>query len=342
MLELSKENKIDLIYYRYKNDPYYIAPNANVNVLKVCNNSTLIKLFHVLLFPFVHPLFSIRFSWLLLFRIFIQLKKKNYDLIYLDHSQMFLYGKFISNHRKILMSHDVMIQRYSRKKELFQQIIIGKSESWVLKMNNAVIFTFSDKDRDLVFKYYGLQSEVTHFYLDVNNENAMPCVISKTLVFFGKWKRKDNYEGLYWFFNTVYPLIKEFGYKYVIIGAGLDHNFATHFVDKNIEYMGFVDNPYNIISNSLAMISPLFSGAGVKVKVVESLACGTPVIGTKIAFEGIDARFSDFMLEVQEPSSYIEQIQNLNISLGKRIEFKRRFISQYRKYSLANYINSTL
>ena len=52
--------------------------------------------------------------------------------------------------------------------------------------------------------------------------------------------------------------------------------------------LGFVDNPYKIMSESLGLIAPLFHGAGIKVKVIESLACGTPVIGTEVAFEGID------------------------------------------------------
>jgi len=34
---------------------------------------------------------------------------------------------------------------------------------------------------------------------------------------------------------------------------------------------------------SKALISPLFTGAGIKVKVIEALACGIPVIGTDIA-----------------------------------------------------------
>lgn len=36
------------------------------------------------------------------------------------------------------------------------------------------------------------------------------------------------------------------------------------------------------------MIAPLKKGAGVKVKVVVTLTTGTPVIGTDVAFEGIE------------------------------------------------------
>ena len=38
--ELSKKNKIDLLYYRYADDPSYVVPNENVKVIKEIINST--------------------------------------------------------------------------------------------------------------------------------------------------------------------------------------------------------------------------------------------------------------------------------------------------------------
>ena len=87
-------------------------------------------------------------------------------------------------------------------------------------------------------------------------------------------------------------------------------------------------------------MSPIFSGAGVKVKVVESLACGTPVIGNEIAFEGISDEFSDFMIYANNPEEYAEIINKINLSIDKRLEFKERFMSNYQKQLISNYINS--
>lgn len=42
--QLSISCQIDLVYYKYYLDPYYVAPNDNVRILKVCPNSTIIKL----------------------------------------------------------------------------------------------------------------------------------------------------------------------------------------------------------------------------------------------------------------------------------------------------------
>ena len=44
--DLSKENQVDLVYYKYSFDKEYVCPNENVRVLKVCKNSTLVKLWN--------------------------------------------------------------------------------------------------------------------------------------------------------------------------------------------------------------------------------------------------------------------------------------------------------
>lgn len=51
----------------------------------------------------------------------------------------------------------------------------------------------------------------------------------------------------------------------------------------------------------------------------------TPVLGTSIAFEGIDKKFKKFMLEAEVPEDYICCINSLNISLDDRKQFKESF-----------------
>lgn len=72
----------------------------------------------------------------------------------------------------------------------------------------------------------------------------------------------------------------------LIIDNGIEEsyiNFLSNF--KNINYFGFVENPYILIVESKALVAPIFNGAGVKVKVIESLGVGTAVIDSEIAFE---------------------------------------------------------
>lgn len=338
--QLSKNHKIDLIYFRYSHDSNYISPNSNIQVIKICNNSTAVKLRNAILYPFIHPLFSVRFNYSLLRFISEKIKEIHYDLLYLDHSQMGIYGKFFPNIRKIYMSHDVMLQRYTRSSNFLIRKFVTWSEYKLMRQPNTMIFTFSEKDKKIIKSKYGIDSFVTNFYLNEVILKAIPASIKKQIIFFGQWKRLDNFNGLKWFIERIYPQISK-DITISIIGAGLPEDFKSLINNlRNIEYLGFVSNPYNLIANSLAVISPLFSGAGVKVKVVEALACGTPVIGNDIAFEGISDKYKEFMIYANNPEDYIHKINTLNIPIEKRIKFKKFFLNEYQQEYISTFIDN--
>lgn len=331
--DLSRENQVDLVYYKYSFDKDYVSPNKNIRVLMVCKNSTAVKLWNSAKYPLLHPTFTIRFSYRLL-RFLKKIWKSNaYDLLYLDHSQMLLYGKFFPEAKKILMSHDVMAERYGHKENLNAKIV-RYSEGCLMRMPNLTIFTFSEKDVGIVKSAYGLEAKHTNFYLDNSIVKAVPKKVENVYVFFGKWKRPDNFDGLKWFFDTVYPSRPK-SELFRIIGIGLPKEFSDYIKTlPNVQYLGFVDNPYEIIANSRAVISPIFSGAGVKVKVVESLACGTPVIGNELAFEGISQEFSSFMKKAKTEADYGKVMNSLLNDCEERIKFKKLFLEKYQSQSI--------
>lgn len=335
--DLSKENQIDLVYYKYSFDKEYVCPNGNVRVLKVCKNSTVVKLWNCVKHPMLHPTFTIRFSYRLLRFLKRLWKQNNYDLLYLDHSQMLLYGKYFPEAKKVLMSHDVMAERFGHKDGVVAKFV-RLSEGGLMHMPNLNIFTFSQKDVDIVNSAYGLPANYTNFYMDENIVNAIPQKVENRFVFFGKWKRPDNFDGLKWFFDNVYP-VRPKTEKYSIIGIGMPEEFKAYVETlPNVEYLGFVDNPYEIIANSVAVVSPIFSGAGVKVKVVESLACGTPVIGNELAFEGISPDYSKFMLLAKSEADYEKAMDQLSTECEERRSFKKSFFEKYQSRTIPAYL----
>ncbi len=334
--KLSETNQIDLIFFKYKDDPSYIPPN-NVNVVYCKKNSTIFKLLDITLFPFLYPLFTVRFNWKIVFKIRALLREKKYDIIYFDFSQTFLYSKFIKHNHKILMSHDVIYQRYKRKNNIFISWI-KCSEKWLLKGKSNNIFTFSIKDSQILNNIYHIPSKNICFFIPDDAINSIPTKIQNNITFFAMWKRADNYQGLLWFINNILPHIT---CQVTIIGGGLSTEIQKQIKSySNINYMGFVNNPYPIISNSKALISPLFNGAGVKVKVIEALACGTPIIGTKIAFEGIDYKFQKFMIEASNPSEFIHAIKSIEYTIEEHITFKKKFLKEYCNNTILDYINN--
>lgn len=56
---------------------------------------------------------------------------------------------------------------------------------------------------------------------------------------------------------------------------------------EHIKIEGFVENLDNVFEGACAMIAPLLFGSGIKIKVLDALGRGMPVISTSIGLEGI-------------------------------------------------------
>ena len=117
-------------------------------------------------------------------------------------------------------------------------------------------------------------------------------------------------------------------YHFKIVGGGLDSTKLNEYLGRDVsyEYLGFVDNPYEILSLSSGLVAPLRLGAGVKVKVIESLGCGVPVIGTDVAFEGIPDYAQGFCLDINSSESFVKAV---NFSNEDRFKFKQDFLAKY-------------
>jgi glycosyltransferase involved in cell wall biosynthesis len=337
LYNLSLDHQLDLVYFKNENDTTFEVERANIQIIKEYNLNKWVKLFTYLTNPFNFPVFGVRFNKKRKQEIKEILDKKTYDLVFLDYGQCFEVGLQITK-SKILIAHDVFYQRYNRH-NIFLGYWSRFTERKLLQQSNAQIFTFSEKDQRLIFDNYKLESNVTGFFLDELVISAKPKQIENYFVFFARWGRKDNSEGLEWFFDNVYPLLEE-NITFKIIGAELDLKLEKKIQRKNVEILGFINDPYSIIADAKALIAPLFNGAGVKVKVVEALACGTPVIGSEISFEGIDTQFSKFMFQCKSPLDYIDKIHNISIPLETRQSFKNNFVSKNNAVNILNYVNA--
>ncbi len=340
--DLAKHNKIDLIFFKYQYNDDYVIESQNVTILKVFKNTMILKVLNFLMFPFLFPLFVVRFNFFRLFYIKRIIRQNNYDLMIFDFSQTFLFAKFIRSDCKLLFSQDVIAQRYSRIVNGILFPIVKISEGFVLRGTAIKIFTPSEKDSKLIMELYLIETESTDFYLEDQIIQSGQVSVGDYFVMFANWSRSDNLNGLIWFLRNVFPDLKA-DFKLKVIGAGLTASAeAQAFIQgsTNIEYLGFVQNPYPLISEARALIAPLFRGAGVKVKVIESLGCGTPVIGTEITFEGVPERYSSFMKMAKTSNDFINLINGFNINMSDKIEFKKYFIETYNNKRITGYINS--
>lgn len=109
---------------------------------------------------------------------------------------------------------------------------------------------------------------------------------------------------------------------------------------KNIILRGIVDNLENFYSEVDLIINPLTFGTGLKIKSIEALSYGVPIISTKIGFEGINSQYKyhqfDTLLEMTE---CIDAIHGTPDKLLELATLSKRIFDKYEasvKYEIQN------
>lgn len=133
------------------------------------------------------------------------------------------------------------------------------------------------------------------------------------LLAISNWRWKPNYDGLEWFLQHVWPeLVTAIpDLEFDIIGAGLPTTFMERFRHKNLHFRGFVDDLEPYRQTATIFVAPLFSGSGMKLKIVEGLASGLPIVTSSYGAEGIDINPGEHYMLANNKQEFINSIQTL-------------------------------
>ena len=110
----------------------------------------------------------------------------------------------------------------------------------------------------------------------------------KDIMFIGGYQHTPNVDAVEWFVAEILPLIiKQLPeIKFHIIGSKAPKHIQQ-MAGENIIFRGFVEDIEPIMDDIRIAVAPLRYGAGVKGKVNMSMSYGQPVVGTKVAVEGM-------------------------------------------------------
>lgn len=151
----------------------------------------------------------------------------------------------------------------------------------------------SDYEVELLQDYYGISREkVVHlpFYCEPA-EDATPSFVEREgFVFIGNFWHEPNLDAVRYLKSTLWPLIKKKvpKAKLHIYGAYCSEKVyqLTNKEDRFIVH-GRAADAREVVMNARISLAPIRFGAGIKGKLLESMAVGTPSITTPFGAEGI-------------------------------------------------------
>lgn len=266
------------------------------------------------------------------------LTHEKYTFIFVSQSTYGGYVKFIkkiSNTPIITFFHnaeiDYFFSAYSREKRSLKGLHYIAKVIWCEYLSakkTDFIITLNDRDSKALKKYYGREANLilpTTFEDTYNTTITNSRILDIDYLFVGS-NFFANTEGLQWFIDNVFPYIN--GHLW-IIGNGMD-TFDFKNTNNRIHILGFVKDISSFYNRAKIVISPIFSGSGMKTKTAEALMFGKTIVGTKEAFEGYIIE-SSCMILCNTPEDFINSLRRITPSINKVINEKARlhFLEHY-------------
>jgi glycosyltransferase involved in cell wall biosynthesis len=144
--------------------------------------------------------------------------------------------------------------------------------------------------------------------LQVDGYTDQPStLVPNQIIFSGSFSYHANYEAMLWFVREVYPQVLEHVPDARLIITG-DHANLPFPSAPNVTLAGYVDDIKTLVASSWISVAPLLSGGGTRLKILEAMSLGTPIVSTTKGAEGLDATVGEHLLIADEPQKFANQV----------------------------------
>lgn len=135
----------------------------------------------------------------------------------------------------------------------------------------------------------------------------------KVIGFLGSLDWRPNIHGVLHFLKDIWPVIheSESDIRLMIAGKNPGKSLMSQY-QEDVTLIGEVPDSAGYLRQLDALIVPLWAGSGTRVKIIEALSLGVPVITTLKGMEGLHLTADVNVLVVEEPASWLAAIRRLD------------------------------
>jgi glycosyltransferase involved in cell wall biosynthesis len=226
-------------------------------------------------------------------------------------------------------------QAMVKSKSLFSRGVtrfeLGRTEAyegWLVDQFDSVLVTSKHDKKALLELANGNGSEeqinvipngvdLEYFTPDLAGERQ-----EKMVVLSGKMSYHANVTMVVDFIEKIMPQVwsKQTGVKVWIVGKDPPSNLQAFAEDPNVYVTGTVDDIRPYLRKATLSATPIPYGAGIQNKVLEAMACGTPVVASHQAVSALDIQADVEVMVGNNPAEFAEKMLALLDAPEKRVE----------------------
>jgi len=267
-----------------------------------------------------------------------------YDIIHVEFSFMAPYLASVSPRsqaKKVLSMHNVESLRFAR------ELKFARGVRRVALLNDRILFknweekslcrfdgilAVSASEQAWIKKHAPaatveiVPNGVDSNYFSVADGSRANC----SIVFTALMNYPPNIDAVMWCCDEILPIVRskhpEICFK--IVGDKPGPAVLALAQKKGVQVTGRVPDVRPYLSESLALVVPLRSGGGTRLKILEAMAMGRPVVSTYQGAEGLEITDGVNILLADTPEKFASHISALIVDpqLGKRLGAAGRYL----------------
>ena len=267
------------------------------------------------------------------------LSQEKFDVIILESIYTLPYLKLFkaTGAKIILRAHNVEHEIWEQlaeqtsfvKKWYFDRLAkqLKKFEIDELKQLDAIIAITEDDAK--FFQQFEPKVKVTAISTAVKTDYPKADYNLDDFYFLGAMDWKPNKEGIEWLLKKVIPEGLK-GFNFHIGGKSLKKNEIEH---PSVICHGEIENAKEFIEDHGICIIPMHSGSGLKIKLLENMAMGKPIVSTTEGIRGVDVQHEKEVLVTDDP----EEFRNYMYKLALDLKLREKIGRNAKKYVELNF-----
>ncbi|HEY3423768.1 MAG TPA: glycosyltransferase family 4 protein [Negativicutes bacterium] len=155
-----------------------------------------------------------------------------------------------------------------------------------------------------------------------------------TIVFVGAMDYMPNHDAALYFYRQILPIIISINsdVKFIIVGRNPNQELQALADDPRVFVAGNVDDVTPYYEKSVVAVVPLRAGGGTRLKILEAMAVGCPVVSTSIGSEGLGVTHSKNIMIADTPENFAKYTVELMKNEAQREEqsnLARHFVENF-------------
>jgi glycosyltransferase involved in cell wall biosynthesis len=273
-----------------------------------------------------------------------RLERTRYDAVQAEGIEMARYLRLVAPERRVYDAHNaefLLQQRlatstvgaaalYSRlqwrRLERFERTVVRNSRL-------TVAVSAHDANQLLALAGGAANVQVVPNAIDIERYPFRPPAAgaARNLLFLGKFDFRPNAEALAWFIREVLPG-GDASRLFAVGGAPPKWLVRSGQRDQRIAVTGYVPDERPYLARCAALVLPVWTGGGSRLKALVAMAVGLPVISTRLGMEGIEAEAGTHFLQAETAAEWIESVRRIlsDAELRRRLACEARALVEQR------------